>query len=61
MAQLRIEINLDNAAFDGQEGNEVAHILRQLADDVDDCAQISAEVLGALRDSSGNTVGVAKL
>jgi len=57
MATYTIKINLDNAAFDAQEGAEVAAILRNLADDCDDAGlAIDCD----LRDVNGNTVGAAK-
>jgi hypothetical protein len=56
---IRITIDTGNAAFsDGNKGAEVARILRELADRLDDSG---AEVLPVtLRDYNGNRVGEAK-
>lgn len=54
MARLRIDLDLDNAAFEEDRGEEVARILRDLADDI---------ILKGARDGrnlfdlDGNTVG----
>ena len=47
-----ITINLDNAAFE-EAGPEVARILRQLADDIENDNKTDRK----LRDINGNTVG----
>ena len=56
MSSLNIHINLDNDAFSGCAGDEVARILRELADKVE---YDTLEGFGAhsLRDLNGNTVG----
>jgi hypothetical protein len=59
--QYRIEIQLDNAAFEENETGEVSRILSWLA-----AAVAGAELLGdvnciPLRDINGNTVGQAYL
>ena len=52
---LKIKINTENQAFD-QEGQEVARILRGLADQVDHLDKLQ-ECQLPLRDLNGNTVG----
>jgi hypothetical protein len=57
-------INLDNAAFyseradhhDLRDGDEIARVLRQLANRLDD-AYVDCTDRGTLRDRNGNTVG----
>lgn len=48
-----LKIETDNAAFEPQPECEVATILAQLAEQL----QESGPVSGTLRDSNGNTVG----
>ena len=55
--RVEIKINMDNAAFDENEGVELARILRKLANCVDNDLHVD-EV--HLRDVNGNTVGIAK-
>jgi hypothetical protein len=50
--KLVVEVNCDNAAFEDYP-DELARILRKLADRLDGCAPVS----GKLRDTHGNTVG----
>ena len=52
---IKIKINTENAAFD-QEGQEVARILRGLADPVEHLAQLQ-ECQLPLRDINGNMGG----
>ena len=52
---LKLKINTDNQAFD-QEGQEVARILRGLADQVEHLDKLQ-ECQLPLRDLNGNTVG----
>ena len=52
---LKLKINSDNQAFD-QEGQEVARILRGLADQVEHLDKLQ-ECQLPLRDLNGNTVG----
>ena len=52
---LKIRIKTDNQAFD-QEGQEVARILRGLADQVEYLDKLQESQL-PLRDLNGNTVG----
>ena len=52
---LKLKINSENAAFD-QEGQEVARILRGLADQVEHLDKLQ-ECQLPLRDLNGNTVG----
>ena len=52
---LKIKINSENAAFD-QEGQEVARILRGLADKLEHLDKLQESQL-PLKDLNGNTVG----
>ena len=52
---LKLKINSENAAFD-QEGQEVARILRGLADRLENLDKLQ-ECQLPLRDVNGNTVG----
>lgn len=64
-----LEMKTDNAAFDtldedeqfqGVDGAEVATILRDLADRIDD-TRLAKGRTGSLADSNGNTVGSWKM
>jgi len=55
---LKIKINTENQAFD-QEGQEVARILRALADRLENLDKLQESQL-PLRDLNGNTVGYYK-
>lgn len=55
---LTVEIATDNAAFDPEPGYELARILRDLADNLE---QGSAPDTFVLRDVNGNKVGTATL
>ena len=55
IAMLKLKINSENAAFD-QEGQEVARILRDLADRLENLDKLQ-ECQLPLRDLNGNTVG----
>jgi hypothetical protein len=60
--KLTIEIALDNEAFGyGDDGSEVARILRRLANDMDGCALSARGWVAKLRDVNGNTVGEARV
>ena len=50
----RITINMDNAAFEDLLGSELARILRDLADRIED-GDLADRIV--LRDYNGNTVG----
>lgn len=53
----KLTLEMENAAFaDGMAGQEVARILRQLADKIQDWPGANAFNLG-LRDINGNKVG----
>lgn len=54
-----ITIQMDNAAFDQEEGNgfELARILRKAADYAEGYANLKVGVETTFRDSNGNTVG----
>ena len=52
-----IRINLENAAFaDGNEGAELARILRKLADSIESAGE-APRCFEKVRDVNGNTVG----
>ena len=53
---LKLKINTENQAFDQAEGQEVARILRGLADQVENLDKLQ-ECQLPLRDLNGNTVG----
>lgn len=55
---LRAEIVMDNAAFEGCNGDEVARILRKLADFTEG-KQLMAQEEIPLMDINGNRVGEA--
>lgn len=65
MMKLKIEIVMDNSAFDplsdGGRGNEAARILRAAADKLDGRDLISTGDLFPLADVNGNWVGEAKV
>lgn len=52
----KIEIQMDSAAFTHEPGEELARILRKLADNLDG-ADITPADSNKLRDVNGNTVG----
>ena len=56
IAMLKLKINTENQAFDQAEGQEVARILRGLADQVEHLDKLQ-ECQLPLRDINGNTVG----
>ncbi len=58
--KLKITIDMDNAAFDGDSGTEAARILRKTADTIDGLDLAQGETL-SLRDINGNAVGEAKV
>ena len=51
----KIEIKMDNAAFENGAGAELARILRGITNTLHDRAVVEMEI--PLRDSNGNTVG----
>ena len=53
---LKIKINTDNQAFDQAEGQQVARILRGLADRLENLDKLQESQL-PLRDINGNNVG----
>ena len=60
MPTLRITIKMDNAAFEFNQGPEVARILRYMAKAVDEDVDLDWFSMN-LRDLNGNTVGEAKV
>jgi hypothetical protein len=58
--RLKIEIEMDGAAFEPDNGTEAARILRELADDMEGGIVATASGSSAtLRDINGNRVGEA--
>jgi hypothetical protein len=55
--RVTIAIDTGNAAFEGRRSGEVARILREYADKIEEAQLIPARA--ALRDANGNTVGSA--
>ncbi len=55
----RIEIRMDNDAFVGRPGSELARILREIADQAEayDGAEDFREFTHPLRDTNGNSIG----
>jgi hypothetical protein len=58
--KLKIEITMDNAAFENSSGDETARILRNLADECEG-GDILPEFNRRLMDINGNNVGAAKV
>ena len=56
MNKIIISINTANSAFEGNEGKEVARILRELADKLEHGGQPSS-----VRDINGNKVGTVDI
>jgi hypothetical protein len=62
MMTLKITMKLDNAAFEPDQGPEVARILRKLAFDVDGCATIKHAGKGrVIRALNGDKVGLVEI
>jgi hypothetical protein len=63
--KLRVEITMDNAAFDDPAGREAARILKELAADFEDCDLFPGCGPNGnswlLEDINGNTVGKAQV
>jgi hypothetical protein len=59
--KLKIEIVMDNAAFDPDNGTEAARILRKLADEMDGGNYPAANWVKPLVDYQGNECGKAKV
>jgi hypothetical protein len=59
--KLKIEIEMDNAAFEDGNGREAARILRDLADNIEPWQLAAGEANPSLRDANGNKVGTAKV
>lgn len=57
---LKIEINMDNAAFESCNGFEVARVLRELSTDVEEL-YFEAGFAKGLYDLNGNKVGKAEV
>jgi hypothetical protein len=59
MKELRININLDNDAFQQEGSAEIARILHKLADYYEDMYEVAA--VRRLFDVNGNSVGKAEI
>lgn len=62
--KLKIELTMDNAAFDGNAGHEAGRILRELGTDLSRIAggeDMAPFFPMKLRDLNGNTVGLVTL
>ena len=59
--KLKIEITMDNDAFEPDNGTEAARILRDLADEIDGATYPVANWVKPLRDINGNECGKAKV
>lgn len=53
----QIQFKTDNAAFEDSPASEVARILREVADKIEDGASFE----GRVRDCNGNTIGSFEL
>lgn len=53
MGTFRMRVDCDNAAFEGDPGQELSRILRALAD----AMRLDDTTCGKLRDINGNTTG----
>jgi hypothetical protein len=61
LLKLKIEITMDNAAFEPDNGSEAARILRALADEIDGGNYPVCGIVKPLRDLNGNEVGKARV
>lgn len=61
MMKLKIEITMDSAAFKPEGNSEAAAILRDLADKLEEGADLVPGFAWRLRDENGNHVGEAKV
>lgn len=52
-----VTFEMDNAAFEPPNAGETSRVLRVIADQVDQAADIGPEDGGDVRDVNGNTVG----
>lgn len=52
-----MEFSTANAAFDGRTDDEIARILRRVADNFDSGVFGGMHAEGAVRDANGNTIG----
>jgi len=59
--ELRIKLNLDNAAFEDDQGAEVARILAAYAASIESGELNGFDLTATLRDVNGNKVGTAVL
>lgn len=61
MARITITIATDASAFDNSEGEEVARILRALAEHLEDILILSYRDTKAIMDVNGNRAGTLKI
>lgn len=59
--KLKIEITMDNAAFENGQGAEAARILRLLAEQIEESNAMSPGLWSTLLDLNGNHVGQARV
>jgi len=59
--KLKIQITMDNAAFEEAQGRESARILRELAERIEDSSTLDPGLWATLHDMNGNKVGTAKV
>lgn len=52
-----LQFSMDNAAFDGAEGTEVARILREIASQLEGKSVLNDGLYSGIRCLNGNTVG----
>ena len=57
---LKIEIEMDNAAFEGQSGSEAARILRKIAGRIEGEDCVPGDITPCM-DFNGNKVGTAEV
>jgi hypothetical protein len=57
MAKMKLEIATDNAAFGEEPGQELALILREIANHLEAGMNPKAYFTAPIRDTNGNTVG----
>lgn len=58
--KLTVTIQMDNAAFEPEPGEEAARVLREYADRIEGSARFLTEAF-SLYDANGNHVGTAKV
>ena len=59
--ELRITVSMENAAFEDDRNDEIVRILRRLAMNIQEDAELTAGYAVPLRDVNGNLCGIAKI